>query len=217
MKVSRPLAVIALLASSILPFSASAAPKDKFTLAAAAPPRTPDTRASRSAVAGDDDIGRQPWTVAPSTTTTIAPTTTTSTSVPKTATTVSQRPTTTARPVTISAPRGNDVVSIALAQVGKSYVSGAEGPNAFDCSGLVYYVFNQAGVKIPRLSSDGYFAKYAHVSKASLQPGDVVVYPGHIAIYVGNGEIVSASTPRGGVKHYGMTMPGSPIGYARIV
>lgn len=108
-----------------------------------------------------------------------------------------------------------DVVQIALNQVGKSYAPGATGPGAFDCSGLVFYVFNQAGVRVPRLTSDGYYARYAKISRSELQPGDLVVSSGHIGIYVGNGQMVHASTPRGGVKRASMDAP-RPFAYVRI-
>lgn len=181
--------------------------------------RDPQVRASRS----NTNMFVSLVTAPPTTTTTSTTTTTTTAPRPTTTTTTTpkrSKPATAVKEATEALPAstgGNqDVVSIAKAQVGKRYVSGAEGPNAFDCSGLVYYVFNHAGISIPRLSSDGYYAKYRHVSRGELQPGDLVVYPGHIAIYVGNGNIVSASTPRGGVKHYGMNSPGRIKGYARI-
>ena len=103
-----------------------------------------------------------------------------------------------------------------MIQVGKQYVVAGTGPNAFDCSGLVYYVFNQAGIKVPRLTSDTYYSNYPKVSRAELKPGDLIVSPGHIGIYVGNGQMVHASTPRGGVKRSSMTSVGTPSGYARI-
>ena len=106
-------------------------------------------------------------------------------------------------------------MQIALAQVGKSYVSGATGPNAFDCSGLVFYVFNQAGIKVPRLTSDGYMSAATRITRAELQPGDLIIGRGHIGIFVGNGMMVDASTPRGGVKHRSIdTVP--PIAYGRL-
>jgi len=136
-----------------------------------------------------------------SVTTTTAPPQTTTTTVPVPATQQQTQST-------------GDVVALALAQVGKAYRTGAAGPNAFDCSGLVYWVFNHAGIHIPRMTAQGYFGAYPHVSQPV--PGDVVYYRDHIAIYVGSGEIVAASTPRGGVKHYSMNAPGRITGFAQI-
>lgn len=137
-------------------------------------------------------------------------TTTTSTTIaPRHTETVTSR----SAPLTPPAP-DNSVVSIALAQVGKGYVYGAVGPNVFDCSGLVYFVFNQAGIKVPRLDNLGYYTNYTHVVSPS--PGDVVVFSGHIGIYVGNGEMVHAARPGEGVKLSSIDSPGKPIGYARL-
>jgi len=116
---------------------------------------------------------------------------------------------------TTTATGKEGVVQIARAQVGKTYRSGATGPDAFDCSGLVFYVFNQAGISVPRLTSDGYFAAAAHISRSELQPGDLVVGRGHIGIYVGGGQMVHASTPRGGVKLAPIDVVPS-IGYGRL-
>ncbi len=95
------------------------------------------------------------------------------------------------------------VIDLAHAQLGKPYVWGAEGPNSFDCSGLTYYVYkNAAGVNLPRVSRDQYRTGTA-VSRSNLQPGDLIFYSTdgsgnitHVAIYVGNGQMIHA--PRSG-------------------
>lgn len=182
-------------------------PKESMALASDAS-RTTEIRASRST---NMFVSVPPITAGTSTSTS---TTSTSTTIPP-----PKRQDSTAEVVKVATSDGNDdVVSIALAQVGKAYRSGATGPNAFDCSGLVDYVFNQAGIHVPRLTAAGYFSKYPHVSQGDLQPGNVVEYRGggHIAIYVGDGMIVSASTPRGGVKHVSLNEPGHPTGFARL-
>lgn len=86
-------------------------------------------------------------------------------------------------------------VSRALAQLGKPYVYGAAGANAFDCSGLVLYAF---GGGIPRTAYAQGLAG-TPVNPASMQPGDLVYTSYHIGIYVGNGKMVHAATPSTGV------------------
>ena len=61
-----------------------------------------------------------------------------------------------------------------------------------DCSGLVAYAYGQAGIDVPRTSSQQ-AAAGTSISKSELQPGDLVVWPGHIAIYSGDGKIIDAS------------------------
>ena len=85
-------------------------------------------------------------------------------------------------------------VNTALAQVGDRYVYGATGPNSFDCSGLTTFSYKAAGVSLPRTSKaqSGFGAP---VSKANLQPGDLVFFyspVSHVAMYIGNGQIVHA-------------------------
>ena len=155
-----------------------------------------------------------------------APATTTSTTSTTTAAPVKPAPVRAAK-VTATAPAKaetpavngsvkENVAAIARSQIGKAYRAGATGPGAFDCSGLVFYVFNQAGIGIPRLTSDGYYSKYSHIKRSELQPGDLVVSSGHIGIYVGGGQMVHASTPRGGVKQSPIDSAGRPFGFARI-
>jgi peptidoglycan DL-endopeptidase CwlO len=97
-------------------------------------------------------------------------------------------------------PYGDAAVAAALSKLGSPYVWGAEGPDTFDCSGLVQWAYAQAGLSLPRLASDQYFASRP-VDVSQMLPGDVLVYayqPGvestihHITMYIGNGQMVHA-------------------------
>ncbi|WP_051266132.1 C40 family peptidase [Nakamurella lactea] len=86
-------------------------------------------------------------------------------------------------------------VAAALSKVGAPYVFGAAGPSAFDCSGLTSWAWAQAGVSIPRTSSGQ--AGLTYVPLDQLRPGDLITYYSpvhHVAMYIGNGQIVNAST-----------------------
>ncbi|WP_181781456.1 C40 family peptidase, partial [Pseudonocardia pini] len=90
----------------------------------------------------------------------------------------------------------------ALAQIGKPYRYGATGPSSFDCSGLTSFAFKNAGVSIPR-TSRAQSTVGSPVSKGDLQPGDLVFFykpVSHVAIYIGNGQVVHASTSGQPVK-----------------
>jgi cell wall-associated NlpC family hydrolase len=90
----------------------------------------------------------------------------------------------------------------ALGKIGARYRYGAAGPNAFDCSGLVTWAYRNSGKGLPR-SSRAMAHVGTPVSKSALQPGDLVFFyrgPSHVAIYVGNGKVVHASTPRHPVR-----------------
>ncbi|MGW4122616.1 C40 family peptidase [Nocardia sp. NPDC004711] len=99
-----------------------------------------------------------------------------------------------------SGPR-QAAVNAALSRVGDPYVYGAAGPDAFDCSGLVQWSYAQAGVSLPRTSYEQLNAG-SPVSFDDLQPGDVVSFYGgsHSGIYVGDGNVVHASTSGQPVK-----------------
>ncbi|MBQ3201680.1 MAG: peptidoglycan-binding protein [Clostridia bacterium] len=102
-------------------------------------------------------------------------------------------------------------IDVALAQQGKPYVLGAEGPDAFDCSGLVYYSLRSAGVKIGRYSA----RNYARVDewetiegKSNLKPGDLLFYKSsgtsdttitHVGIWLGGNKLVHASSSRSSI------------------
>ncbi len=93
-------------------------------------------------------------------------------------------------------------VDTALAQVGDPYVWGAGGPDAFDCSGLTQYAYSAAGVSLPH-SSRSQSGMGAPVSVGNLQPGDLLFFyspTSHVAMYVGNGKMVHASTSGQPVK-----------------
>ena len=86
-------------------------------------------------------------------------------------------------------------VQAAESKIGAPYVYGASGPDSFDCSGLIQWAYKQAGVSLPRTSYDQ-AAAGTPVSRDSLAPGDVVsFYDGsHSGMYIGNGNVVHAST-----------------------
>ncbi len=112
---------------------------------------------------------------------------------------VRDEPTTTSAPVS---GRAGAAVAYAMAQVGKSYVYGAAGPSAFDCSGLTMMAWAQAGVSLPH-SSGAQFNSGARVAASDLRPGDLVFYYSpisHVGMYIGNGMIVHAANPRTGVN-----------------
>ncbi|AVP69130.1 NlpC/P60 family protein [Rhodococcus hoagii] len=93
------------------------------------------------------------------------------------------------------------VANAAQSKVGSPYVWGATGPSSFDCSGLVQWAYKQAGKSVPRTSYDQ-VGGGTSVSKANLQPGDVVAFYGaeHVGIYIGNGSVVHAPTEGENVK-----------------
>ncbi|MCW2574740.1 MAG: Cell wall-associated hydrolase, partial [Modestobacter sp.] len=88
-------------------------------------------------------------------------------------------------------------VQTALAQLGDSYVAGASGPDAFDCSGLTMYAYAAAGVTLPH-SSRAQASIGVPVDRSDLEPGDLVFFYtpiSHVGIYIGNGQMVHASVP----------------------
>lgn len=103
---------------------------------------------------------------------------------------------------------GDEIVANARAELGKPYVYGATGPDDFDCSSLVQFVFGKAGLSVPRVSS-AQFTFGTQIQAADLAPGDLVFsewsgddvpHHGHVAIYAGNGMIIEAPHPGGVVQ-----------------
>lgn len=106
---------------------------------------------------------------------------------------------------------GSAVASYAGQFVGNPYVYGGTSlTGGADCSGFVMAVYAAFGVGLPHSSSAMRGVGYG-VSTSDLQPGDIICYSGHVAIYVGNNTIVHASTPATGIKYT------SPIDYKPIL
>jgi cell wall-associated NlpC family hydrolase len=91
-------------------------------------------------------------------------------------------------------------IAFALKEVGKPYVWGATGPNTYDCSGLMLRAFQAAGINLPRVSRQQFYAG-GHVPVAQAQPGDLLFYATdpsdpatihHVVLYMGNGQMVEA-------------------------
>ncbi|VEG40580.1 NLP/P60 protein [Mycolicibacterium flavescens] len=103
------------------------------------------------------------------------------------------------------------VIQAALSRIGSPYSWGGSGPSAFDCSGLVMWAFQQAGISLPH-SSQALARGGQPVSQDQMQPGDVVNYysdASHSAIYIGDGMMVHAST-------YGTPVRVAPVDNAPI-
>ena len=106
-----------------------------------------------------------------------------------------------------SSELGAAAAAMAKSLLGKRYVSGAAGPNSFDCSGLIYYIYRQLGYPISRGSSSQYYNNGYFVSTSAMQPGDLIFFfdrrfdssggtlpTTHVGMYVGNGQFIHAST-----------------------
>ena len=114
--------------------------------------------------------------------------------------------------------RAAKAVQFALAQIGDRYVWGAAGPDAWDCSGLTMGAWKAAGVSLPHSSAQQY-ATGRKIPRSELAPGDLVYFYSpisHVAIYIGNGQMVDAPNPSKTVRilplsympYVGATRPG---------
>ena len=116
------------------------------------------------------------------------------------------------------------IVKVARQQIGDRYVSGQDGPNAFDCSGLTSYVFKVAAGKDITRSSFTQYRTSKRVAKKNLRPGDLVFFfkrgAHHVGVYVGAGKMVHSPKPGQRVRGAAVNGPwyGSHLsGYGRIV
>lgn len=113
-----------------------------------------------------------------------------------------------------SSPVGEAAAALAKSLVGAPYVYGAEGPKSFDCSGLIYYIYEQLGYKLGRTATQQYKNNGEFVAFEDLEPGDLIFifnpkYDSsggtkpvtHVGIYVGNDQFVHASTSGDCVKY----------------
>ena len=99
---------------------------------------------------------------------------------------------------------GSSIVATAKQYLGSKYTYGGSSPSTgFDCSGFTSYVFKQHGISLNRTAA-GQYSNGVAVSRANLQPGDLVMFGksgiNHVAIYIGGGQIIHASTPSTGVR-----------------
>ena len=113
--------------------------------------------------------------------------------------------TTTAQTTNVPASgNGSSIVATAKKYLGSKYTYGGTSPSTgFDCSGFTSYIFKQYGISLNRTAA-GQYSNGVAVSRANLQPGDLVMFGksgiNHVAIYIGGGQIIHASTPSTGVR-----------------
>lgn len=107
------------------------------------------------------------------------------------------------------------VVGYAMSFQGVPYVLGGASPSGFDCSGLVMYVYAAFGKTLPH-NDLAQRACCTSISKSQLQPGDLVFWPGHVAIYIGGNTVVHAPEPGKTVRTVSLSYMPTPAMYGRV-
>ncbi len=114
--------------------------------------------------------------------------------------------------------RGGKIVAFAYKQLGKPYSWGADGPGSYDCSGLVLAAYRSVGISLYH-EAEVQYKDSVHISRSQLSPGDLVFYERgdlhHVAIYIGNNQVIHAPQPGEVVKIASIGMM-SAYGYGRI-
>lgn len=107
----------------------------------------------------------------------------------------------------------DSIIAYGLTEIGKPYHYGDEGPNAFDCSGLMQFIFGKAGISLPRTAAQ---QQKVATPVSNPVPGDLVFYGApatHVALYLGGGRMLAA--PHTGANVQVQSVYGSPM-YGRI-
>ena len=114
---------------------------------------------------------------------------------------------------------GNDIIRCAEKYLGKAYVRGGNGPNGFDCSGLVCHVYKQCGISVPRTSGANWLAYGTKINDISnLQPGDVLLFgyngkSSHVGLAYGSGKVLHALNTKTGVAIHNISEIQPPFIY----
>ena len=106
------------------------------------------------------------------------------------------------------------LIALAESKIGCKYVRGSKGPDSFDCSGFVYWCMRSAGLSCSYQTSSMWASctKYQRITSLSkIERGDILVFSGHVGIYLGSGSMIDASSSEGEVRRSGSVL--KPDGY----